>query len=91
MKMQQIAANPFVALCVGTFEIEGTADVCGHPLSEQNAFFAQAYQQKHPGSFRMYSSLDDEIVMHVTIHRIRQWRYINGKPVLAESNIKRDN
>ena len=85
LKMDQIAANPRVALCVGDLEIEGTATTCGHPLAEQNAFFAQAYQEKHPSSFERYSAYEDEIVVRVKIHLVRQWRYIDGKPLIAES------
>ena len=87
LKMNQITANPFVAMCVGTFEIEGAAAPCGHPLAEQNAFFAKAYQEKHPSSFKKYSTLEDEIVIHVAVRRVRQWRYLEGKPVLAESEL----
>ena len=84
LKMEQIAANPLVALCVGDLEIEGIAATCGHPLAEQNAFFAQAYQEKHPGSFKKYSAYEDEIVVRVKVHRVRQWRYVDGKPFIAE-------
>jgi len=84
LKMQQIKANQNVALCVGTYQIEGTARELGHPLDSGNAFFADAYKLKHPGSFESYSSYDDEVVVHVSIHRVTQWRYIGGEPCVAK-------
>lgn len=56
LKMRQISENPLVALCVGTYEIEGKATVLGHPLAEGTLFFAEKYKAKHPGSFAKYSS-----------------------------------
>ena len=86
LKMQQIAANPRVALCIGTYQVEGAATVLGHPMAKENSFFAQTYRAKHPSSFENYSTYRDEVVVRVRIHRARQWRYIEGKPFLAEAN-----
>ena len=84
LKIQQIKKNHNVALCVGTYQIEGEAQVLGHPLDEDNVFFAQAYKAKHPGSFELYSTYADEVVVRVTIRRVTQWKYSEGKPVIAE-------
>ncbi|MDR3050517.1 MAG: pyridoxamine 5'-phosphate oxidase family protein [Oscillospiraceae bacterium] len=84
LKMQQIRKNPAVAVCVGTYEMEGLAADLGHPLAESNRWFAEQYRQKHPGSFSAYTALEDEIVVKVSVHLVRQWRYIEGKPHLAE-------
>jgi len=84
LKIQQIRKNHNVALCVGTYQIEGEAQVRGHPLDKDNAFFAHAYKAKHPDSFDLYSAFADEVVVRVTIHRVTQWRYSVGKPVVAE-------
>jgi len=86
LKVRQIAANPRVALCVGTYQIEGTATVLGHPMAKENAFFAQAYRAKHRSSFELYSAYPDEVVVRVRMHRARQWRYVKGKPFMAEAN-----
>lgn len=85
LKMRQIKENPNVALCIGTYELEGTASELGHPLAEKNKSFAKAYKEKHPDSFERYSAYEEEIVVKVSIHRVRQWRYIDGKPFLAEA------
>ena len=84
LKIQQIRENCNVALCVGTYQIEGVAHELGHPLDIGNTSFANAYKLKHPGSFECYSSYSDEVVVHVTIHRATQWRYTDGKPYVAE-------
>lgn len=85
LKMRQIAVNPRVALCVGTYELEGIAIQRGHPLAEENAFFARAYQKKHPVSFEKYTSLEDEVLLQVKVSRVRQWRYIQDEPCIAET------
>ena len=84
LKMQQIKENPNVALCVGTYELEGTAAFAGKPLDAENTFFAQLYKIKFPHAYALYSALDEEILVKVTLTRARQWRYIDGEPVLAE-------
>ena len=87
LKIQQIRTNSNVALCVGTYQIEGTAKEHGHPLASENIFFATAYEKKHPDSFQNYSAYPDEIVVCVTIQRITQWRYIGGKPCVAKLGV----
>jgi hypothetical protein len=85
-----MSANPNVALCVGTYEIEGTAALRGHPAADENKFFAEEYRRKHPGYFDTYLNYPDEVVVQVNIHRVRQWRYIEGKPFLAETEFKEE-
>lgn len=85
VKMQQIRENPNVAMCVGTCELEGVATELGHPLAENNAFFAQGLKAKHPDAFERWSSLEDEVVVKVVVKRARQWRYIEDEPFLAEA------
>jgi len=84
LKMQQIRKNPHVALCVGTYEIEGMASELGHPFMEENSFFVRMYKEKHPELYERYTAFSDEIVVKVVIHNVRQWRYVDGEPALAE-------
>jgi len=84
LKVQQIMDNPNVAICVGTYELEGVAYIMGHPFDNENSFFTQKYKEKHPKAFEKYSALDEEIVVKVLIRQARQWRYIDGKPFLAQ-------
>ena len=85
LKTRQIRANPNVALCVGTYQIEGTAVETGHPLAEGNELFARLIKAKHPDAYAHWSALEDEVVIKVTVGRVRQWRYVEGQPVLAEA------
>lgn len=84
LKVHQIMENPNVAICVGTYELEGVAYIMGHPFDSENRFFIQKYKEKHPKSFEKYSALDEEIVVKVLIHQARQWKYIDEKPFLAQ-------
>lgn len=86
LKVRQIRQNPFVAICVGTYEIEGTATLLGHPLADENRFFVEKLKVKHPGAYERWSACEDEVVIKVDIHRVSQWRYIGGEPFLAEMN-----
>ncbi len=80
-KYQQLAANPNVALCGSNLQMEGRAQDLGHPLSQHNRFFADAYSQRHPGSFRAYSGLSFNRVIAVTPVRAVLWKYDpEGKP-----------
>ncbi len=84
LKMSQMRENPRVAVSVGGYDMEGVATECGHPLEVGNEFFANAYKEKHPGSFEAYSSLSDEVLVRVDINSARQWRYVDGQPYIAE-------
>ena len=80
LKVEQIAKNPRVALCVGNLQIEGVAKFEHHPSDLENTEFCNLYKQKHPHSFEMYSSMKDEIVIKVKPTLAILWKYINGKP-----------
>ena len=84
LKISQIKENPSVALCVGTYQIEGIAEIRGHPLSDENRHFAVEYKRKHPSAYEKYSAYPDEVVVKVDIKRVKQWRYVDGKPCEAE-------
>jgi hypothetical protein len=81
LKFDQMIANPNVALCAGNLQIEGRAREIGHPLAPENAWFAGAYSQRHPGSFKTYSGLAENRVFEVTPQRVVLWKYdASGKP-----------
>jgi hypothetical protein len=54
-------------------------------LAKENEIFAKAYREKHLGSFEKYSGYEDETVIVVTVKSVRQWRYENGQPIMAEA------
>lgn len=82
LKSQQIKANPHVALSVGTYEIEGHAEIIGHPTDESNRFFMDKYKVKFP-NYADYSTLPQQVLIKVEINLVRQWQYKNGKPFIA--------
>jgi len=84
LKMRQIRENPNVAMTVGPYDIEGTAAELGHPLSAENALFKRLIKEKHPDTFKRWSALEDEVVVKVTVRSVRQWKYVDGKPFIAE-------
>ena len=86
LKTIQITANPCVALSVGTYDIEGKAEIIGHPID--NPLFVEKIKSKHPSAFERWSSLEDEVVIRVEIKRVRQWMYVDNQPVLAQFDSK---
>jgi len=83
LKVQQMEANPNVALSVGGYEMEGKVTLLGHPLDTENRLFAEIYKKKHPQYTDIWSTYEKEIVVKVEIGLVRQWRYIDGKPFIA--------
>jgi len=83
LKSQQIRSNPNVAISLGTYEIEGKAEIIGHPMDEANQFFIVKYKEKHPNYAGLWSAISSQIVVKVEIKQARQWRYIDGKPFIA--------
>jgi general stress protein 26 len=79
-KYKQITANPTVALCAGNIQIEGAASALGHPLEPQNRFFAEWFEQCYKGSFDLYSSLPDEVLLRVAPLKITLWEYEDNEP-----------
>lgn len=77
-KYQQIKSNPKVALCKNALQIEGIAELCGHPLEKQNEKFASLIKKYHPESYEMYSKVDSEVVIKVTPVKAIDWLYEAG-------------
>lgn len=82
LKCQQIKENPNVALCYGNIQIEGRAQIAGHPLEHE--FFKDKYQKYHTASFRNYSHLEDEVVIEVEPTFITLWKYDSDNNPLRE-------
>ncbi|MGQ9779143.1 MAG: pyridoxamine 5'-phosphate oxidase family protein [Bacillota bacterium] len=79
-KYAQIAVNPRVALCLGNLQIEGVAEVLGHPLAEANREFCRLYRERHPSAYERYSSRPDEVVIRVRPILCTLWKYVDGRP-----------
>ena len=78
-KYTQILNNPQVALCKGPVQVEGVAEIKGHPLSEENIKFAQLMKKHHPESYEMYSQVEGRTVIKVTPHKAIDWLYEKGE------------
>jgi general stress protein 26 len=83
LKTQQIKANPNVALSVGNYEIEGRAEIIGHPMDESNRQILEMIKDKHPNAAERWSALSNQVVIKVKIKLVRHWRYVDGKPYIA--------
>jgi len=83
LKTQQIKTNPNVAISVGGYELEGQAEILGHPMDEANQFFIQKYKEKHPNYAGRWSSKPNQVIIKINITSARQWRYIDDKPFIA--------
>ena len=79
-KYAQISAHPRVALCLGNLQIEGEAEILGHPLAEANRAFRELYREKHPSSYERYSHREDEVVIRVRPILCTLWKYVDGRP-----------
>ncbi|MFW9881032.1 MAG: pyridoxamine 5'-phosphate oxidase family protein [Candidatus Thorarchaeota archaeon] len=76
-KYQQISDNNNVALCFGNIQIEGLAEIKGHPFNNENSFFLELYKESHNLSYQLYSHLEDEVVIEVIPKLITIWKYDN--------------
>lgn len=71
-------------------QIEGIAQVLGHPTEKQNQEFLNMFSQKHKDSFEKYTYLPNEVVIEVTPKYIEMWAYENGRPCVYNLNLKND-
>lgn len=79
-KIYQIQKNPNIALCASNVQIEGIAKIGKHPLDESNRDFIQLYKKKHHYAYKLYSHLENSIVVSVEPKFITLWKNINGQP-----------
>ena len=84
LKVYQIKANPNVALSIGEYQLEGRAQILGHPFDKGNEWFAENYKIKHPKSFERWSAKQTEIVIRAEINLARRFYYKDGQAFLAE-------
>lgn len=86
-KYHQLISNPKVALCADNIQIEGTCEEIGHPLS--NARFCNIYKKCFEGSFRRYSSLQNERVFAIKPTYVERWLYIDGVPFMETYDVEK--
>jgi general stress protein 26 len=79
-KTDQILRNRKVSVCRDNFQIEGTAEITGHPTLPGNIRFITEFERVHNSSFRKYSLRDSEVVIAITPQKAVIWKYIDKKP-----------
>ena len=77
-KYQQILNNNRVALVKNAVQIEGRAEITGHPLEKQNEKFARLMKKYHQESYDMQSKVDSEVVIKVIPEKAIDWLYEAG-------------
>ncbi|MBN1647895.1 MAG: pyridoxamine 5'-phosphate oxidase family protein [Spirochaetales bacterium] len=82
LKYRQIEQNANVALCCKNIAIEGEAYSRGNIFNGENDLFAEMYRNEHPGSYKLYSRLDGQVVIEVQPKKISFWKYIENIPYL---------
>lgn len=87
LKVEQMLKNTSVALCTGNLQIEGPAELNGHPSEHRNSEFCNLYKKKHPHSFEKYTGMKNEIVVKVKPSLFTLWKYIDGKPCRDYLNV----
>jgi general stress protein 26 len=78
-KCQQIKNNPNVAIAADNVQIEGIAQIIGHPYDDNNKKFLELFKKKHYMSYRLYSKLNDEVVIKIDSKKITLWQNNSGK------------
>jgi len=82
LKYKQITQNPNVALCHKNFSIEGKCQIIGHPLDDNNSFFAKLFKKHFYGSYKSYTALPTEKLLEITPSLIYSWEYKLAKPYM---------
>lgn len=82
LKYRQISENPKVAVCQKNFSIEGSCQCIGKPLESKNDFFIKAFKKYFYGSYKAYSSLQNEILLEIFPTLIYSWNYKLTKPYM---------
>lgn len=79
-KYRQLQQNSRAALCIDNIQIEGICEEAGRP--SENEPFCETFRACFPGSYRAYSSLEDERVFALRPLFIERWIYKEGVPCI---------
>ena len=87
IKTHQMLKNNRVAISCGAIQIEGTAVLRGRPQS--NSRFIELYKVEFPLAYKMYSSLEVEVLYEVIPALMKVWKYEEGIPFLYIVDFKK--
>ncbi len=80
LKYRQISGNNRVALCANQVQVEGICRELGHPMAEENSWFAKRFQAAFPRSYERYTPMAQETLFVVEPRLVRTWIYEDGEP-----------
>jgi len=79
-KYSQIKQNPQVSICAENIQIEGICKELGHP--SVSSHFCTLFARYYPGSYQLYTHLDNERLLTVTPTFVQRWIYENKVPFI---------
>ena len=86
-KYRQLMDNPQAALCIDNIQIEGVCRELGSPMEEP--LFCKVFQECFGGSFRAYSSLENERLFVLEPEYVQRWVYKNSLPFIEVFDVKK--
>ncbi|WP_432664471.1 pyridoxamine 5'-phosphate oxidase family protein [Wukongibacter baidiensis] len=86
-KYKQIIKNPNVALCVDNIQIEGVAQIKGHPNDDQNKEIIDFCLKHGYEDFKRYMRYKNIVLIQVEPSLITLWRN-NGREYLDIDKVK---
>ena len=86
LKYRQISENPNVAVCHKNFSIEGICQCIGKHL--ENDFFIEVFKKYFYGSYKVYSDLQNELLLEIVPTLIYSWNYKLAKPYMEYWDLK---
>ena len=86
-KYRQLMDNPQAALCIDNIQIEGVCRELGSPMDEP--LFCKVFQECFGGSFRAYSSLENERLFVLEPEYVQRWVYKNSLPFIEVFDVKK--
>jgi general stress protein 26 len=78
LKAEQLRKNRNVGVCLVNVQIEGEAEIMGHASLPVNREFVNKYKIEHPGSYKLYTNGESQIVVRIHPSLIIIWKYKEG-------------
>ncbi len=81
-KAFDIKENKNVAACIGDVQIKGVCSECGHPLADENRWFADAFKALYSTAYKKYTHLKTECLYCIEPSVIKIWGQIDDVPCI---------
>lgn len=79
MKSKQIQKNSQVSLCLNNIQIEGHAEIQGHPCIENNKNICEVFQESYSNFFKRFAHMKNAVFIEVKISDIKVWKLEDKK------------